>query len=131
MAHRDVRAFPVRAVELGEQAGVGLHVVVEEQQQLPAGGAGADVARLCRAAVRLLDDGEREARIERAQGGGGAVLGAVVDDDHLEIPQLLSLEGANVAEDELTPPEGGDDDAEPAQGRDSPKRSSGVALGRT
>jgi len=55
VAYHHVGAPPVRPVVLGEQAGVRLHVVVEEEDQLPLGARDASIASGCAAPVVLLD----------------------------------------------------------------------------
>src|SRR5207253_5929699 len=112
VADDEVGAGAMRALVLGQQPRICLHVVVEEEEELAAGGGGTGVAGLGGALVLLRDHGQRERRLQRPQRLGGAVAGAVVDDDDLEVLPGLLRERSDVAEHPLAPPVGRDDDAE-------------------
>ena len=114
MPEHHVGAVTVRAVVLGEQARVGLHVVIEYQEELAAGGRGAAVARHGAAAVALLEHGQRKRHIECPQGTSGAVGGAVHHNDHLERTGVtLGRERPHRPDHDLHALVGRDHDAEP------------------
>jgi hypothetical protein len=110
----DVVAGVVKAVVLGEQVRVGVHVVVEEHDDLTGRLAHPAVAGSRGAGVRLLDDHQREPRPKPSHRRRRAVVGAVDDDDHLERRRaLLAPERLDTGDDELPAPIRRDDDAEP------------------
>ena len=97
----DVVAGVVKAVVLGEQVRVGVHVVVEEHDDLTGRLAHAAVAGSRGPGVRLLDDHQREPGPKPPQRRRRAVVGAVDDDDHLERRRaLLAPERLDAGDDE-------------------------------
>ena len=103
----------LRAVVLGQQRRIGLHVVVEEQQQLARW---RPRRRRCGPAPRrwfscsITRSGKETSQL--AQRRGGAVGRAVDDDDHLEVAYALAVERGDRAHDYVAPLVGRDDDAE-------------------
>ena len=81
--HR-VRARLVIPVVLGEQPGVGLHVVVEKEQDVAGRLRRAAVARARRSTIWLREHAHGERGRERAEGIDGTIGRAIHDDDRLE-----------------------------------------------
>ena len=68
-----VGAFPMQPRVLVDQIGLADHVIVEKQDDFVSGELRAAVSRFRRAAVRLLDHGEAEWRLNLREGSRGPV----------------------------------------------------------
>lgn len=113
VAQHDVGPRRQQPLVLGQQPGVGLHVVVEEQQRLALRGAHAEVAGGGRAAVGLGQDRQRDPRGQRLERLPRAVARAVDDHDDLERrAKILGLQRAHAGEHRLAALVGRHDDAE-------------------
>ena len=112
MTQHDIRASDVRSIVLGEELGIRLHIVVEEKKESALRSGCTGIAGGRPAAVRLLQDLEREQEFQVPQGLSGTVARAVDDDNRLEVAKGLSLERRDVADNEFSALEGRDDNAE-------------------
>jgi hypothetical protein len=129
--HHHGGALAVGAVVLGQQLGVGRHVVVEEEEELATCSRRSGVDRRRPPRVRLLDHPQGEARIEASQRLGRAVGRAIDGDHHLEVAEALLLQGGDAVGHGLASLVGGNDHAEASQSELTSKRSSGAAVEET
>ena len=89
-----------RGDELGEPAGVELHVVVEQRDELARRGAAIPALTAPRSRGSPPEP-TTSASGARAACAGGAVRRAVVDDDHLEVAEALLAQRASAAVEQL------------------------------
>jgi len=80
----DFHALSVGPIMFGQELRVGLHVVVQKQENLASSQLGAAVSRRRCATVGLFDNGELERRSEFPKRFGRPVFGAINDYDHFE-----------------------------------------------
>ena len=127
VADDDISTLGVRAGMLGEHPRVCCMSSVQEQKELTARHIGAGIAGRRCAPILLLDHRQRELDIEPPQRIGGTVAGAVVNNDHLEVPLDLSSEQGHIPGDHLAPLIRRDDDAETSHVPMVTKRHPGVS----